>query len=292
MELSYPLDLIATLAPLRRGPSDPTHRIGKAQISRATNTPVGPATIHVSQAGRLIEAEAWGPGADWALEHLDELIGGKDQDAVIPRHPIIERLVWTLRGVRMTRTFAVFEALFPAILEQKVTSREAHASFSRIVRRYGEAAPGPFDLMLQPTAEVLAELPYFAFHPLGVERKRAETIRLAASRISSLECTSDEDERTLGPKLLSFLGIGPWTAAEVTRLAFGDPDAVSVGDFHLPHLVSWALAGEPRGDDRRMLELLEPYAGQRAKVVRLLEVGGPRPPAFGPRMPVRSFRSI
>ena len=64
-------------------------------------------------------------------------------------------------------------------------------------------------------------------------------------------------------------GIGPWTAAEVGVRALGDADAVSVGDFHLPNLVAFALAGEPRGTDARMLELLEPYRGQRARVVRL-----------------------
>ena len=80
--------------------------------------------------------------------------------------------------------------------------------------------------------------------------------------------------------------------AETARSAFGDPDAVSVGDFHLPNLVSWALAGEPRGDDARMLELLEPFRGQRARVVRLLELWGIRPPRYGPRMSIRSIASI
>ena len=56
--------------------------------------------------------------------------------------------------------------------------------------------------------------------------------------------------------------------------ALGDDDAVSVGDFHIPNLVAWALAGEPRADDARMLELLEPYRGRRALVIRLLELSG------------------
>jgi 3-methyladenine DNA glycosylase/8-oxoguanine DNA glycosylase len=82
-------------------------------------------------------------------------------------------------------------------------------------------------------------------------------------------------------------GIGPWTAAEVAVRALGDPDAVSVGDFNLPNLVAFALAGEVRGSDARMLELLEPYRGQRARVIRLLELSGLRAPRFGPRLSVR-----
>jgi 3-methyladenine DNA glycosylase/8-oxoguanine DNA glycosylase len=76
------------------------------------------------------------------------------------------------------------------------------------------------------------------------------------------------------------------------RLALGDPDAVSVGDYHLPHLVCWALAGERRGTDERMLELLEPYRGQRARVALLLEQGGLMQKRRAPRMAARSIAAI
>ncbi len=93
-------------------------------------------------------------------------------------------------------------------------------------------------------------------------------------------------------RLTALPGVGVWSAAEVAGRAFGDPDAVPIGDFHVPHIVSWALAGEPRADDARMLELLEPYRGQRGRVIRLLEAGGMHPPRFGPRMPLRSIAAI
>jgi 3-methyladenine DNA glycosylase/8-oxoguanine DNA glycosylase len=128
---------------------------------------------------------------------------------------------------------------------------------------------------------------YWEFHPLGVEQKRADTIVRAAAQAAALERCPDTATATR--RLTSIVGIGPWTAAEVTRVAYGDPDAVTVGDYHLPHLVSWALEGKPRGSDERMLELLAPFAGQRARVVRLLELSGLRAPRFGPRMPLRSF---
>ena len=87
----------------------------------------------------------------------------------------------------------------------------------------------------------------------------------------------------------SIAGVGRWTSAEVRRVALGDPDAVSVGDYHLPHAVAWALAGEARADDARMLELLEPFAGHRARVVRLIEVAAIGAPRRGPRMPLRAI---
>ena len=80
-------------------------------------------------------------------------------------------------------------------------------------------------------------------------------------------------------------GIGPWTVAEVASRALGDADAVSVGDFHLAHLVGWALTGS-RTDDAGMLRLLEPWAGHRQRVIRLLELTQTtRAPKFGPRAP-------
>jgi 3-methyladenine DNA glycosylase/8-oxoguanine DNA glycosylase len=78
----------------------------------------------------------------------------------------------------------------------------------------------------------------------------------------------------------------------VAAVALGDPDAVSVGDYHLPHLVAWALAGKPRGDDALMLELLEPFRGNRGRVLRLLELGGHHAPRFGPRRPLRSIAGL
>ena len=48
-------------------------------------------------------------------------------------------------------------------------------------------------------------------------------------------------------------------------------------------MVAWALVGEPRATDERMLELLEPYAGQRGRVVRLIKTAGLGAPKFGPR---------
>ena len=89
-------------------------------------------------------------------------------------------------------------------------------------------------------------------------------------------------------RLQAIQGIGPWTAAEVARDALGDPDAVSVGDYHLKNHVAWVLAGDPRATDERMLELLEPYRGQRARAIRLIEAC-PTPPRFGPRVKLRDI---
>jgi 3-methyladenine DNA glycosylase/8-oxoguanine DNA glycosylase len=214
-----------------------------------------------------------------------------DPSAFVPRHPLLVELARRFAGVRLPRTGRVFEALLPAICEQKVTGHEARAAFRAIVLRYGELAPGPAPagMRLPPAPSLLAELPYFAFHPLGLERRRAEVVRRAAALAPRLEAAPAAEAVGL---MLAIPGIGPWTVAETTRVAHGDPDAVSVGDYHIPNLVAWALAGEPRADDARMLELLEPYRGQRGRVQRLLEVSGIRAPRYGPRLAPRRIAEL
>jgi 3-methyladenine DNA glycosylase/8-oxoguanine DNA glycosylase len=178
------------------------------------------------------------------------------------------------------------------VLEQKVTGAEARRAYRRMVTSLGEPAPGDLGLLLPPDPARVAELPSHAFHPWGVERRRAEVLRMIAARASRIEAVAELPPAEARDRLQRWPGIGPWTAAEAARLALGDADAVSVGDFHLPHLVAWTLAGEPRGTDERMLELLAPYAGHRGRAQRLLEASGIAAPRFGPRMPVRQIAAI
>jgi 3-methyladenine DNA glycosylase/8-oxoguanine DNA glycosylase len=293
LTLTAPLDLRLTLGLHRRGSGDPTFRFDGAEARRAARMTSGSCALRLQVVDDRLEAEAWGPGAAEALETVPELVGEHDEpSSLTPRHLVVKDLAHRLRGMRIGRTGAVIEALVPAILEQKVTGREAWAAWRRMVLMWSEAAPGPLGLRLPPDPSVLARAPYFDLHRAGVERRRAELIRFVCSRASRLEETAAMARVDGLRRLQAIPGIGPWTGAEVAARAWGDPDAVSLGDYHLPHLVSWALAREPRGDDRRMLELLEPYEGQRGRVIRLLEAGATRPPRRGPRMAPRSIRTI
>jgi 3-methyladenine DNA glycosylase/8-oxoguanine DNA glycosylase len=291
ISLAHPLDLVGTLAPLAHGRHDPTIRFTAGGIWRAMRTSDGSASLHVAASSSGVIVRAWGPGAAAAIEMAPGLIGLLDEpDRLVPRDPILRDLVRRNPGLRLPRSRRLFEALVPAILEQKVTGVEARRSFRALIARHGEAAPGPAGLRLQPSAEILAALPYPAYHVVGVERRRADLIRSAARMAPRFERAAGPEEA--GRMLRAIAGIGPWTTAEVLRVAWGDPDAFSLGDYHLPNLVAWAFAGEARADEARMLELLEPYRGQRGRVQRLLEASSLRIPRFGPRMAARSIARI
>ena len=134
---------------------------------------------------------------------------------------------------------------------------------------------------------MLAQQPSWWFHPLGVERKRAETVIRCARRARGLERLVALDPFEAGARLGTIPGVGPWTVQSVLGPVLGDPDAVPVGDFHIPHSVCWAMAGEVRGSDERMLELLAPYVGQRGRVIRALLLAGWSAPKRGPRQRIQ-----
>lgn len=288
--LAAAIDLPLTLGPIAHGRGDPTIRFAPDGIWRATRTPDGPATVRLRAVAGGVEVAAWGAGAVRAVAGAADLIGANDDPSLLePHHRLIGELIRRFPGLRLPRTNRPFEALLPAICEQKVSGVDARRAYRGILATYGEDAPGPGGLRLPPTPAILAALPYFAFHRFGLERRRADLIRVTAGLAPRLDRASPAEANA---RLGAIRGIGPWTLAEVGRIAYGDPDAVSVGDYHLPNVVAWALVREARADDARMLELLEPYRGQRGRVQRLLEASGIAAPRYGPRMAPQPIAEI
>jgi 3-methyladenine DNA glycosylase/8-oxoguanine DNA glycosylase len=294
----WPVDVVATLDVHRRGRNDPAHRImPDGTVWRTCRTPDGPATLRVaaSAGDAQVTAAAWGPGARWVLDALPDWLGAADeQGGFQPSHPLLARAHRQHAGMRVGRTGMVMEALVPAVLEQKVTGPEAWRGWRSLLWRFGDPPPGPAPagMRVVPSPRRWATIPSWDWHRSGVGPDRAGTIVRAASLASRLEQVVGLPAGDAERRLRTVPGIGAWTAAEVRQRALGDPDAVSVGDYNLPRLVAYSLAGEARADDARMLELLEPYAGHRHRVCMLLARVGAMPPRRGPRMPVRDYRDF
>jgi 3-methyladenine DNA glycosylase/8-oxoguanine DNA glycosylase len=294
--LDAPLDARSTLGLLVGGRRGPCGRIAADGIWRASNTPDGPATCHVDdrraephRPGGVITVQTWGPGADWALGHSDALLGLDDDPSTFAPDDVVGELHRRRPGLRFCRSLAIAEAMVPIIIAQKVPSIAARRSWRGLVRVHGRPAPGPVaGLRLPPTAERLASLPYQDFHRFDIERRRAETIRRVCARAASIDRLTAVDPETAMTALCSIDGVGRWTVSRAAQVALGAVDAVIVGDYHFPHAVTWQLAGEPRGTDARMLELLAPYAGHRGRAQRLV-VGAGRAPRYGPGLAIRTF---
>ena len=285
----WPLDLGLVLGPLRRGGGDPTFRaLPDGSVWRASLTPAGPGTLRVTERGGEIRGEAWGPGADWLLDKLPEMLGAADDPAAFePRHRLLAHTRHRRPGLRLMRTGLVLESLIPSILEQKVTTGEAYRAWRLLVRKYGEPAPGPAPerMSVMPAPRTWALIPSWEWHRAGVDDKRASTVLRAVRVAARLEEAVGMPPEAARERLERVSGIGVWTSAETVQRSHGAADAVTVGDLHLPGIVGWALAGDRHADDSVMLSLLEPYAGQRHRAARLILLSGRVPGRRAPRMP-------
>ncbi len=300
----YPVAVAATLSALRRGGGDPALRVQPdGVVWRATRTPDGPVLLRLAArpADGVVEAHAWGAGADWALDGVPELLGDRDDPTAFTPDPAHPRLVaaWRARpGWRVMRTRAVFEALAAAALEQRVTGGEAHTAWRGILYRFGEPAPGPAadvgtaaepgaGMRVPPAPRDWAAIPTWEWLRVGVEQARSRVVVAAAQVAGRLEQTLDLAGEDAGEQVAARLrvvpGVGVWTAAEVRQRAHGDPDAFSWSDFHVARNVSWALSGQVL-DDAGCAALIERYRGHRYRVQRLLELDGAARPRRAPRM--------
>lgn len=292
---AHPVDIGHTLGPLWRGRFDPTMRRDATGVWRTLRTPQGGATLHLVSSRAGVSATAWGPGAAWAIDGVPAMLGCEDDtEGFDPGHPLIADSLRRNPGLRLLRTRQVFEMLVAAIFEQKVTGVEARRSWHALVTKYGEPAPGPAPagMCVFPTATAWARIPSWEWHRAGVGPERSATVIRAAAVAVAVERTLELGRggpSVEGP-LRSIRGVGVWTAAETIQRAHGDPDSPSIGDYHVSSLVGWALIGKPVDDDG-MLELLEPWAGHRHRVVRLIGASGFEKPKFGPRMTIQDHRA-
>ncbi|MFD5224532.1 DNA-3-methyladenine glycosylase family protein [Microbacterium sp. NPDC058342] len=292
---AHPLDLMATVGMLRRGGTDPAMVIEGGRIWMAFRTDAGIATLCLRAGGGGVRATAWGPGAGEALDQVPALCGADDDLSGfdVSSHPMLAEVARRNPGIRMSRTRRVFDALACAILEQKVTAMQAFGAWRHLVSRYGERAPGPTPrpMSAAPSSEGWRSIPSWAFHRAAVEPSQARTIARSAVRGPSIEraVLRASDGEARDRVLTSLPGIGPWTSAETRIRALGDPDAVSVGDFHLAHEVGYALTGRRTGDEG-MLELLAPWAGHRQRIIRLIFASGVAEPRRGPRLAPEDHR--
>ncbi|MDO7869503.1 DNA-3-methyladenine glycosylase family protein [Nocardioides jiangxiensis] len=288
---AWPCPAGQILVVARRGAGDPTYRVEGGSHWRALRTPEGPVRLEVRPRPGLgeVEARAWGPGATWVLDALPAMLGALDDPTgFVPRHPVLVEAHRRHQHLRIGRTGLVFEALLPAVLEQKVTGQEAFAGFRRLVRRHGEVAPageGP-DLLLQPEPAVVAAVPSWEWLELHVDPARSRPVVVAAGRAAALERIADDDPEAADRKLRSLPGVGVWTSAEVRARALGDADAVSFGDYHVAKDIGWALTGAPV-DDAGLAVLLEEWRPHRGRVQALVALAGLGKPRRGPRMAPR-----
>ena len=280
-----PIDVRSTIGRLRGAGQ---FRFANDGVWHATRTADGPATVQIewrAASDDPIVVRSWGPGADRALDHVPDLLGFDDHgEGFAPVHDVVREQARRHPHLRLGRTLSMAEALLPTIVAQKVPSADALRSWRAIRWSFAERAPGPADLTLPPDPDRLAELAYHDLHRFGIERKRAEPFLAACRQARHLQRLVNRTPEQLSAGLRQVRGLGTWTATMVTGFVLADPDVVVVGDYGIPSVVAWTLAGERKADDARMLELLEPERPHRLRALALIMTAGRTPPRHGPRL--------
>jgi len=270
-----PYDFDESLRFVPFGRYDPACRRGPGRLWRAGRTPDGPVTLQLCRTPGGVAARAWGPGAAWALDRVPALAGVLDDPAGFAPPPgPIASLARRGRGIRLPRSPWVFQGLTEYVLQQRVAFRDAARSHRRLVEALAAPAPGPPGLRLPLAPADWLRLADADLRRAGVDGRRARALRAAARAARRVDSAFDRDAGAARRLLGSVPGCGPWTVEITMGFVLGDPDAVPTGDLHLPHQVGGALAAEPLADDARMLELLQPFRGNRFRVLRLLLAAG------------------
>lgn len=286
-----------TLAPQRRGPGDPCYQLdAERAIWRTSLQSSGPVTARIRRtAPNTVACQAWGDGAEEFLDGLPALLGADDDPAGYrPQHPTIVAAANRVPHLRLGCTGRVLEALIPAVIEQRVPGADAFRAWRLLVTKFGGPAPGPAPARMRvpPAPDVWRRIPSWEFHRANVDPGRARTIVGCAQRAVTLERLVGRPPADARQALTSLPGVGVWTAAETAQRAFGDADALSVGDYHICKMIGWTLIGQPV-DDAAMVELLEPERPHRYRVVRLLEASGlAYEPRRGARLPVQHISNL
>lgn len=286
-----------TLRPQRRGPGDPCFQLDADRaIWRTSLQASGPVTARIHRtAPDTVGCQAWGDGADEFVEALPALLGADDDPAAFrPHHPIIGAAAKRVPHLRIGRTARVLEALIPAVIEQRVPGADAFRAWRLLVTKFGTPAPGPAPARMRvpPPADVWRRIPSWEFHRANVDPGRARTIVGCAQRADALERLSGRPATAARDALTTLPGVGVWTAAETAQRAFGDSDALSIGDYHVSKMIGWTLIGRPV-DDAAMVELLEPERPHRYRAVRLLEASRlAYEPRRGARLPVQHISNL
>ncbi len=287
-----PIPLRSILGPLRRGAGDPTWRVHEGAIWRGSMTPEGPGTVRIWRepardgSDRAL-LQAWGPGADWCAGSLPDWLGARDDPSTFAiHHQELRDVALRSQHWRVGRSGLVLQALIPAIIEQRVTGKQAFAAYRTLVRRCGVSAPGPgadLGLRCPPDAAGWRAIPSWQWLRAGVDAQRADTVMRVGQVAHRIEECVDLPLPAVWKRLSSIPGVGVWTIAETVQRALGDADAVSFGDYHVAADICWALTGVV-GDDLQAEQLLEPYVGHRYRVQYLVNAGGLTRPRHGARL--------
>lgn len=264
----YRLDLTATV--LRRLSTNVVDVFDGQTYRRMLGDRARPLLLEVTQsAPELLSVRASGdPDIDAAT--LVRRMLGADVDlthfyASVADFPWLAKIVHAARGVKPPRYPSLWEAIVNAVVFQQLSIHAAAAILRRVVERYEPLRPvGPIALAPFVCADIIAAADPLELRALGLSVNKVVALRVLARAVLDGELDETMLE-TLGTeelvaRLVTFKGIGPWTAAVVALRGFGRLDVFPMNDSGVARSLR-DLSGDPAVDAGAILARLRHQRG-------------------------------
>ena len=192
---------------------------------------------------------------------------GAAREALRAQDPVLRGLIDAnpALDVDAWRQSIPVEGLFQALLFQIVGQQISVSAMNAIYARLRALFPGG-----RPDPELLAGTPADALRSIGLSARKAEYARELARRTVAGEINglADMPHEEARKRLVSFRGIGPWTADGALLIAFGGSDVLVAGDLVLRKAVQRAY-GLPKMPSEKEVEAI----GERWRPHRTLAAG-------------------
>ncbi len=227
---------------------------GAVEVSLPNGGPAGALEEAAEEAARLL-------GFDVPLDGFYDLLAGD---------PVLSGAVGRLKGLRLTRSESVFEAMTQAIAGQQISGAVARVIRDALVTRYGVAMEADGNVLHAfPRPETLVDAGAVALRELKLSARKAEYIVGVAEQAAAGELDYDRldslgDEEAIA-RLSAMRGVGRWTAQWALMRALGRVDVLPAGDLALQQTVGDLYFGGRRLAERELdafaIERWSPYRG-------------------------------
>lgn len=156
------------------------------------------------------------------------------------------------KGTPLIREFSLYGSLMKSIIHQQLNLSFAHTLTSRFVHAYGEEKEG---VWFYPNPETIAQLSVEEFRNMQFSTRKAEYVigvskAIAEGKLDLEEMRGRSDDEIVA-ELITYRGIGPWTAQNFLLFGLGRPNLFPIADIGLQNAlkIQWQRKEKPKAEE-------------------------------------------
>ena len=179
---------------------------------------------------------------DRPLDGVQSHFVGTDLEALFMEHA----------GTPLIKSFSLYGDLMTSIIHQQLNLSFSHTLTQRFVESFGEQVDG---VWCYPSPERIALLDVSELRDKQFSTRKAEyVIGLSRSIVEGtldLEQLKRMDDEEVVAKLITFRGVGPWTAQNFLMFGLGRPNLFPLADIGLQNALKklWGMDRKPTKEE-------------------------------------------